>query len=273
MCFLESWSGMTDFKELINEICFENDINFKLISKDWIMKLEKNGVNKYIVGMKFPLNNYSSSFICDDKYATYEALKCANIPIVEHKLIYNKDVIDGFESDLDVNKDIDEYISRYGKVVVKDNTGSRGIGVFLCSNRFDVLSTLRTIFKLKQTAVISPYIDIYSEYRCICIDDECKLIFEKLRQNGNWKHNLSSGAKAKIVDNQKLYEELSAISIKVMKALNLRFASVDLISSEKGYMVLEVNSGVCMNKFMQQISNGREIAKNIYKEAINKMFE
>lgn len=264
---------MTEFKELINEICLENDINFKLISKDWIMKLEKNGVNKYIVGMKFPLNNFSSSFICDDKYATYEVLSCANIPIVEHKLIYNEEVISGFDSDLDVNNDIEEYLLRYGKVVVKDNTGSRGIDVFLCANRFEVLSALKSIFKLKQTAVISPYIDICSEYRCICIDDECKLIFEKIRQNGNWKHNLSGGAKARVVDDEELYKNLSAISIKVMKALNLRFASVDLISSKDGYTVLEVNSGVCMNKFMQQISNGRKIAKDIYKEAINKMFE
>ena len=37
-------------------------------------------------------------------------------------------------------------------------------------------------------------------------------------------------------------------------------------------MILEVNSSVCMNKFMEQVEYGREIAKKIYAEAIETMF-
>ena len=264
---------MSNFQEIIKEICDENNIKFELISKNWIIKLEKNNLIRYIVGMRFPLNDYASAFICNDKYATYEALTNAKIPIVEHKLIYNKKFIKKEISDLENEAEIEKYVKKYDRVVVKDNMGTEGINVFLCNNTEDVLDALSKIFELRQTAVISPFLKIANEYRCICIDDECKLVFEKIRQSGEWRHNLSNGAIARIVYDEKMRGEVAQFALNVMRKLNLRFASVDLIRVNNEISVLEVNSGVCMSKFMRQVDGGRKNKKNIYCEAIKKMFE
>ena len=71
-----------------------------------------------------------------------------------------------------------------------------------------------------------------------------------------------------------LKEELANLARKVVKELNIRFASVDIIKLKTGeLMVIEVNSGVTINKYTEFVANGREIAKSIYKEAIEKMLE
>ena len=64
------------------------------------------------------------------------------------------------------------------------------------------------------------------------------------------------------------------MSFKVKDTINIRFASIDIIQTKDNkFLVLEVNSGVMMENFIKQMNNGYEIAENIYKKAILKMFE
>ena len=56
--------------------------------------------------------------------------------------------------------------------------------------------------------------------------------------------------------------------------MNINFASIDIaLTEDKKIFVMEVNGSVCMNKFSEIIPNGYNIAKEIYKKAIRKMFE
>ena len=72
---------MNNYQKIIKEICDELDINFKLLSKDWVIMLEKNNKTKYITGFKFDVNSQGTSNILDDKFALYEVLSEKNIPI------------------------------------------------------------------------------------------------------------------------------------------------------------------------------------------------
>ncbi len=262
---------MAEFKELIKEICEEKNISYNLLSKNWIIQLKKDEKINYIVGMKFSLNGNSSAMICDDKYAMYEVLKNNHVPTVECKLIYNPRVKD-YESDLKDEKEITEYLNKCGKVVVKDATGTFGRNVYCCEAYFEIKDALDEIFNKKKTAIISPFVNILGEYRCICLDDTCELVYEKVRASDNWKHNLSNGASPHIVEDANLKQSLVKFALQIMKIINIRFASVDIIDTQEGLMLLEVNSGVCMNSFMLQVENGKEIAKQIYSKAIDKMF-
>ncbi len=91
----------------------------------------------------------------------------------------------------------------------------------------------------------------------------------------SWKHNLSSGAEPIIIDESDEYiKQIREVAEKAGKALNIKFASVDVVVTEKKeILVMEVNGSVCMNKFSEIIPNGYEIAKSIYSKAIDKMFE
>ena len=67
-------------------------------------------------------------------------------------------------------------------------------------------------------------------------------------------------------------DKAEELARQAVHALNLRFASVDLVECRDGWKVLEVNSGVMMENLA---SNGMEyylLAKKIYRKAIQKMF-
>lgn len=91
----------------------------------------------------------------------------------------------------------------------------------------------------------------------------------------SWKHNLSGGAEPIVIDEtDEFMLKIKEIAKRAGDALNIKFASVDVVVTEnKEILVMEINGGVCMNKFSEIIPNGYEIAKSIYAKAIDKMFE
>lgn len=266
---------MLDYlKNIIKEICDEKNINYTLLSRDWIVKLEKNNKIGYLVGSKFSINPVTASMIASDKYATYEVLKNKNLPIIEHQMIFNPKYRSGFISDLNSKKDLENYLKNQAsrKVVVKANDGSCGTDVYLCKNTHEIYKTIKKLFKEKPSLSICPFYDIDTEYRVICLDGECKLIYGKKAMNGNWKHNLSQGAAAIHVEDEDLKSKLKEIAIKATNEIGLRFASVDIIKLITGeLLIIEVNLGVTINKYTEFVTNGRDIAKSIYGEVIEKM--
>ena len=89
----------------------------------------------------------------------------------------------------------------------------------------------------------------------------------------NWKHNLGQGASALTLSIPDLEEELVSLVKKTAKALGIRFASIDMIKTEAGWKVLEVNAGVMMEHFASSGEKQYITAKAIYRDAILKMFE
>ena len=77
------------FHIIIRELCEEMNIEIKKLSYDWILELSKDGKVFHIVGNNFDLNSESSGIIACDKYATYEFLKNADVPIIEHTMLFN----------------------------------------------------------------------------------------------------------------------------------------------------------------------------------------
>ena len=70
-----------------------------------------------------------------------------------------------------------------------------------------------------------------------------------------------------------LEEKISKLALKVAKEINIRFCSIDIILDNEDILYLmEANSGVMMDNFMNIHENGVNIAKYIYGSAINKMF-
>jgi len=90
----------------------------------------------------------------------------------------------------------------------------------------------------------------------------------------SWKHNLSGGATPAIVTDENLKAKITELVKSAAHASNINFATIDIIETKNKEMyVMEINSGVCMTKFIDQIPQGRDIAKKIYTKAIEKMFE
>ena len=88
----------------------------------------------------------------------------------------------------------------------------------------------------------------------------------------NWKHNLGQGAKAKRIAADRLPEELRELALRAAEAVALRFGSVDIIRTEEGLKVLEINGGVMMEHYAGESSRKYREAKEIYRDALLKMF-
>ena len=87
-----------------------------------------------------------------------------------------------------------------------------------------------------------------------------------------WKHNLGLGAYPRVIEDEGLLHQLGQISRHCAAALNIDFASIDIIKVHGDYLVLEVNAGIMMEAFVKLVPDGYAIAKRIYDKAIALIF-
>lgn len=89
----------------------------------------------------------------------------------------------------------------------------------------------------------------------------------------NWKFNLTQGANCIPVNDRILLNKIYDLAYNAAKAINISFASVDILKDEQGQLqVLEINAGVAMDQFIQKYPDGENIAFSIYEKAILTMF-
>ena len=301
------------FNKIIEEICQELDIKYTYLSKDWIIKLEKDNKVKYLSGNKFDLNGHAIGLIMDDKYAFYDTLNKLNIPACVHSIIYRENNNYEYANNCHTKEDIINYFNEYKEnVVIKPNIGSLGLGVHHITNKDELLEKTKELLTENFSISICPFYNIKYEYRIIVLNNHIKLIYKKqnpvvfgdgkstleellinfnknyfekknipnivLKKNEkytyDWHFNLSRGSIASLdIDNNKK-EELSKLALEVSKKVGITFASIDIVELYNNkLLVLEANSGVTIDKVINFIPNGYKIAKDIYKEAIEFSFK
>lgn len=168
------------FRQIIQEICNEEKINYKFLSRDWIIMLEKEGKTRFVSGYKFDLNSQGTGIVADDKYALYEVLKEKNIPIIEHKIVYNKTN----KLDYAMGCNSYEYVKEYflqnnNSIVIKPNDGTCGKSVFHITKMNEIDNTLDKIFAKNYSISMCPFYTIEHEYRTIILDGEPQVIYAK----------------------------------------------------------------------------------------------
>lgn len=294
--------------KIIRDICTEETIHFESFSSDYILKLEKNNRTMYIFGNKFPNNSAAIEQICNDKSALSDILKCYNIPHVEHLYFGSPALEDDYPSSGSWKKmqSLLKTHGKDG-LVCKPNRGTGGRNVYRVQNSKELEYAVWKIFNSTNSLCISPYYEIQNEYRVLMVGDEVQYIFKKIRphvvgnghstvkelwDNSNqavsdisvadwdyipnvdelvtisWKHNLGNGATPEIVTDPTLILKLSALAKKCVGALNLGFVSIDIIESNGELLILEINSGVMVEKFSTYSSESRELVKGAIKKAI-----
>ena len=103
--------------------------------------------------------------------------------------------------------------------------------------------------------------------------------YDRVLNNGeefeyNWKFNLSQGAVASDILDKDLYNRLEKIAIDSASIVGLRFGSVDIVyTEEEQALILEMNSGVMLENYIEQFSDGYDKAKTLYKDVIVEMFK
>ena len=168
------------FKEIIQEICEEEKIKYKFLSKDWVIMLEKNSKTRFICGYKFDLNLHGMGMVADDKYALYEVLKSKNIPVVEYNIVYDENNHFDYAKGCNTTEYVKEYfIKNNNHIIIKPNNGTCGNNVFNITNINEIDSILKKMFASNFSISMCPFYKIKHEYRVIMLNGENQLLYAK----------------------------------------------------------------------------------------------
>ncbi|HKK00330.1 MAG TPA: 30S ribosomal protein S6--L-glutamate ligase [Desulfotignum sp.] len=137
----------------------------------------------------------------------------------------------------------DDLISMVGgtPLVVKMIEGTHGAGVVLAETRKTAQSVIQAFRKLKANILIQEYIkeSNSSDIRCWVLGP--KVVASMLRQGpeGEFRSNLHQGGTARKI---KITPEERSTAIRAAKIMGLHMAGVDMLRSNHGPVVMEVNA-------------------------------
>ncbi|WP_386690918.1 MULTISPECIES: RimK family alpha-L-glutamate ligase [unclassified Lonepinella] len=125
--------------------------------------------------------------------------------------------------------------------ILKTLNGSQGIGVMLAEKPQSAVSILETLKEAKVVTLLQDFIREAknTDIRCFVIGDKVVATMLRHGQNGEFRANFHRGGSAEKIT---LTIDEQQIAINATKALGLDVAGVDLIRSNQGLLVLEVNA-------------------------------
>ncbi len=168
------------FRNIIKEICDELNIKYKILSKDWIIMLEKDGVKRFISGFKFDLNDHALGIILDDKYATYELLRECNIPIIEHNIVFDSSNKNNYAIGCNSFEYLEKLFFKYNEdVVLKINCGTCGTEVLHLKNIDELRDKFNELSSKYYSLSLCPFYNIENEYRAVVLNGKVELLYKK----------------------------------------------------------------------------------------------
>jgi len=139
--------------------------------------------------------------------------------------------------------DIDSLIEIVGgpPLVIKLIEGTQGVGVVLAETKKAAESVVQTLMGLHANIIVQEFIEESkgSDIRCFVIGDKVVAAIKRQAEIGEFRANIHRGGSAEMI---KITKEEREVAIKAAKIMGLRMAGVDIISSARGPLVLEINS-------------------------------
>lgn len=140
-------------------------------------------------------------------------------------------------------QDIPDLIDMVGgaPLVIKLLEGTQGIGVVLAETRQAAESVIEAFMGMKSNIMVQEYIKESggADIRCFVIGDKVIAAMKRQAKSGEFRSNLHRGGSASLV---KLTPAERATAVKAAKTMGLNVAGVDLLRSNHGPLVMEVNS-------------------------------
>lgn len=126
-------------------------------------------------------------------------------------------------------------------LVIKLVEGTQGIGVVLAETTKAAESVIGAFMELKANILAQEYIKESSgeDIRCFVIGDKVVATMMRKAREGEFRSNLHRGGSSSTV---KITSEERKTAIRAAKVLGLNVAGVDIMRSNRGPLVLEVNS-------------------------------
>ncbi|MGN5519881.1 30S ribosomal protein S6--L-glutamate ligase [Halopseudomonas sp. Lyrl_26] len=139
--------------------------------------------------------------------------------------------------------DIPDLISMVGgaPLVIKLLEGTQGIGVVMCETEKAAESVLEAFMGLKANIMVQEYIREAggADIRCLVVGDKVIAAMKRQARPGEFRSNLHRGGSASLI---KITPEERMTAVRAAKVMGLNVAGVDILRSNHGPVVMEVNS-------------------------------
>lgn len=139
--------------------------------------------------------------------------------------------------------DINDLIAQVGgaPLVIKLLEGTQGIGVVLSETRQAAESVIQAFMGLKANIMVQEYIGEAkgSDLRCLVIGDKVVAAMKRQAKEGEFRSNLHRGGTATLV---RITPEERSTAVRAARVMGLNVCGVDLLRSNHGSVVMEVNS-------------------------------
>lgn len=141
------------------------------------------------------------------------------------------------------SRDVVEVIERVGgtPVIIKLLEGTQGLGVVLAETKNAAESVLEAFNGLQARALIQEYIAEAkgSDLRALIVDGQVVGAMKRKGREGEFRSNLHRGGSANYI---KLSEPELKLAIRAARVLKLPVCGVDMLQSNRGPLLMEVNS-------------------------------
>lgn len=166
------------------------------------------------------INNPRSSLEVFQIYHTLKLLKEKGYNVPETTCFYGHEIVD-----------TDKY-----PVVVKIEGEHAGYGKALIKDKEQLKEALNLLVSNRKKYLLQEYIKPVRDFRVLVVGD--KVIGIVSRRSDNWKKNVGSEPEEVHFN----IPELENMAVKIASLLGIEIAGVDILETEKGYYVLEVNA-------------------------------
>lgn len=126
-------------------------------------------------------------------------------------------------------------------LIIKLLESTQGRGVVLAETDKAAESVINAFKSVKTNILVQEFIKEANgqDIRCFVVNGKVVASMQRQAAKGEFRANIHQGGKASVI---KITSEERKLAIKAAKALNLAVAGVDIIRSNKGPLLLEVNS-------------------------------
>ena len=160
------------------------------------------------------------------------------------------------------SRDIDKVIAQVGgvPVVIKLLEGTQGIGVVLAESENAAESVLEAFNGLEARALVQEYIAEAkgADLRAFIVDGQVVGAMKRQGKEGEFRSNLHRGGN---YEQYKLDEHEIKLAIKAARKLKLPICGVDILQSNRGPLVMEINSTPGLEGI--EVASKKNIAKAI----------
>jgi len=158
--------------------------------------------------------------------------------------------------------DIQDVIRSVGgaPLVIKLLEGTQGIGVVLAETQKAAESVIEAFMGLSANIMVQEFIKEAggSDIRCFVVGEKVVAAMKRTAKEGEFRSNLHRGGRAEII---KLTPEERSTAVRAANILGLNVAGVDILRSNHGPVVMEVNSSPGLEGI--ESATGKDVARLI----------